>query len=875
MAPRQHQEPPPPHQQHLSTTESETVTVAPSKKQKCAVKTNPLAMWACDICQLFQSPDYDEVLEHEKKCGKGDHTADKEREDDSNGEEDEYSNENEDEEKESTEDEKPAGERKSDESNASSNKGAESPSSRKKSLNKSPNSSKSEEAKCFSSISEPTKPNNAKEKPWTTHEHNRCLDSIVKHGPNWDIISTFVKTRSTQQVKDYALRHFSHLLRPSEPIKTNLKRTKWRCDVCQMAMFEDYDEAVEHESHCRGGDEGTENDRGSGESVKKKKARQNSEWKPQQMIAEYTTNGSTVTERKDDINEVNCIPMNPIPDALASRQGTVENFSSVKVKSNTNGATSVGKNAMTVSATLMQPTLTSSLTREYKTKPESLKSKTEFVDFLAAKTSEKIPKRKLSNISAKDRNCRAADSGSVEDIAMPSKPENLDQHVNDEQVALNDLALQAKEYSSSTVSVLLGLGIPAASIGFVVKYLSRHLFDNIIDAPLVPTMAFIMVSLVVLIMVAYSSFALALVVTHGGSHHHRTQGAFMDILRAIRDTVQASVDMDSVNLGQTEGAPVPTLREYLNHPDGFHMAFAPAFFGFFAYFGALTALEEETNGLIVPSVTRKNGDNDSPVPACGLKSVAGASAGAMAAVMLAAGIQPRKAAEFACTFNWSMVADPPGFGGFVKGDKFEEFMRSFIRETAATRNGCEIAKDKDSVMMEDALVPVAVSGFDLLRMKGVLVSRGCMAKAARSSAGFPGLFQPVSWRKERAGEKRLKRFPDMLLIDGGIRDSLGLNGLSAFPSNSARGKRVMNIAVGDFGFNGPRGMKDLPRDVDAESLVSIAIVNTPMCGPWAMENGPKAVEAARKAMLAMMDVPLERGTSRNHYILRVDASRFL
>jgi predicted acylesterase/phospholipase RssA len=73
------------------------------------------------------------------------------------------------------------------------------------------------------------------------------------------------------------------------------------------------------------------------------------------------------------------------------------------------------------------------------------------------------------------------------------------------------------------------------------------------------------------------------------------------------------------------------------------MAFAPAFFGFFAYFGALTALEEETNGLIVPSVADDKGA-DPPAVTCGLKSVSGASAGAMAAVMLAAGIQPRKAA---------------------------------------------------------------------------------------------------------------------------------------------------------------------------------------------------------------------------------------
>jgi hypothetical protein len=55
--------------------------------------------------------------------------------------------------------------------------------------------------------------------------------------------------------------------------------------------------------------------------------------------------------------------------------------------------------------------------------------------------------------------------------------------------------------------------------------------------------------------------------------------------------------------------------------------------------------------------------------------------------------------------------------------------RSFIKDHARTRDGGNT--NEDSVMLEDALVPVAVSGFDLLRMRGVLMSQGCMAKAAR------------------------------------------------------------------------------------------------------------------------------------------------
>ncbi|KAL3776060.1 hypothetical protein HJC23_008215 [Cyclotella cryptica] len=314
-----------------------------------------------------------------------------------------------------------------------------------------------------------------------------------------------------------------------------------------------------------------------------------------------------------------------------------------------------------------------------------------------------------------------------------------------------------------------------------------------------------------------------------------------------------------------EDLPLPTLREYLNHPNGFHMAFAPAFFGFFAFFGALIGLEEETNGRIVPSISTKN-SCDVKLTTCKLKSVAGASAGTMATVMLACGIQPRQAAEFACTFTWRMVADPPGLGGCVKA-----FMRNFINYAAKVKSESSTSNSSAPLQLEDALVPVAVSAFDLLRMKGILLLRGCMAKAARSSAGFPGLFQPNLWRHQHSERNWL---PDMLLIDGGIKDCLGLNGLSIFSSPAPQKMRVINLIVGDFSFIGPNGMDGLPKDINADSLVSMTIVNTPMCGPWAMKNGPRAVELARKAMAAVLDCCMERGASDNHFIVRVDTSKW-
>ena len=362
----------------------------------------------------------------------------------------------------------------------------------------------------------------------------------------------------------------------------------------------------------------------------------------------------------------------------------------------------------------------------------------------------------------------------------------------------------------------------------------------------------------------FLGFSLALVVTHEAPHHHVEGGFFQEAYHFAEDTLRGP----RISSTAEEDLCLPTLRDYLTHPDGFHMAFAPAFFGFFAYFGCLSALEEGTRGLIVPPIAEKK-DVGEENACLGLRSVSGASAGAMAATLLASGIDPTVAAEFTSKFTWGMVSDPPGIGGYVKGNRFEEAMVDFLLKEAKVNH--EDRSIDTPIQFDEALIPCAVSGFDLLRMKGVLLSSGSMAKAARASAGFPGLFQPVAWRENDSDAK--KWLPDSLLIDGGIRDGLGLAGLGVL--GGAEKKRVVNVVVGDFGFSGPTGIHSLPKGVNASSLVSIAITGTPMCGPWAMENGKRAVESARKAMLMALDSPMEKGDGENHYVLRLDASKFL
>jgi len=116
-----------------------------------------------------------------------------------------------------------------------------------------------------------------------------------------------------------------------------------------------------------------------------------------------------------------------------------------------------------------------------------------------------------------------------------------------------------------------------------------------------------------------------------------------------------------------------TLRQYLLHSDGFHLSMAPAFFGFYGYFGALIVLEEEVG--IVPSASNIHLNMSSSTR---LISVCGASSGAMSAVLLSAGIKPQVAAEFACSLDFNSFADPLGWFALLKGNRFESIMKEFL-----------------------------------------------------------------------------------------------------------------------------------------------------------------------------------------------------
>ena len=445
--------------------------------------------------------------------------------------------------------------------------------------------------------------------------------------------------------------------------------------------------------------------------------------------------------------------------------------------------------------------------------------------------------------------------------------------------------------------------------------------------------------------------------------------------------------------------PTTTLREYLlpdngqgNEEEGLYLAMGPAFFGFYGYFGALAGMEDELylqldglddDGSDADIDSGSGEDEDrttfsSPtsllVERKILRGVSGASAGAMAAIVLAAGISPHRASSFASMLGLTDIADPGGLGAFLKGDRFESIMVDFLQTLspiAAKRNNDTSCTDINSdasdsaaqsryhqtLHLEDALIPVAVSAVDIqpqvthvgsswLRSllsplnyiestyfpTAKILMHGSMARAARASACFPGLFQPVGWidrsstlsssssssptSNNTSSSSNNSSIDDpvtsshsvtndySLLIDGGIIDWAGYNGLKEIISTTGhanfddgRGRipqrnktRVLNMVVGGFG-TAPPGPEAVSKSlgVVVDSVFSLSITGLPSCGPLTMHNGVLAIRAARMAIRDAMDRPIIATTTtvdgttgdndhrkqQHHFVLEIDASSFV
>eukprot|EP00752_Nemacystus_decipiens_P015658 g13973.t1 len=251
----------------------------------------------------------------------------------------------------------------------------------------------------------------------------------------------------------------------------------------------------------------------------------------------------------------------------------------------------------------------------------------------------------------------------------------------------------------------------------------------------------------------------------------------------------------------------------------FVLAMSPGFFGFYAHIGALIALEAE--GLLQA-----------------VSFATGASAGGLVAGLFAAGLSPADMGETVVKFRRSDFWDPVGFGGLLRGKKFEEILKATLPPGVSRFDQCR--------------VPLAVSAFDALRLKTKALGEGCLAQALRATCTFPVLFAPV-WRDRG------------VLVDGGVRDTTGM---WCVPAGRESCRRVLNVTFGDKDDRGAcvppssgavreAGMVTPATPVAAAAAVpmrSAATVAVPATGPTMIpsdythqHNAPSAAAASVEA----------------------------
>eukprot|EP01039_Chlorochromonas_danica_P007872 gene7872-8684_t len=267
--------------------------------------------------------------------------------------------------------------------------------------------------------------------------------------------------------------------------------------------------------------------------------------------------------------------------------------------------------------------------------------------------------------------------------------------------------------------------------------------------------------------------------------------------------------------------------------EDYALCLAPGFFRFYAHIGVLQGLGEA--GCLRVS------------------HLSGCSAGALVATFLAAGLNPSEMAEKVLAIKRSEVWDMGGIGGLLKGELFR----------------AKVAEHLPVQTFAEAKIPLAVTAFDLGRMRTNCIVEGELALAARASCTFPGLFQPAL----------LEGSPH---IDGGVWDHDGMMALeacfqktrSSSASVSEEGLRlaadrklIVNVVFDRV------GSSSLPKAFSNCRLLTLVVENVPGVGPFSMEDtGPVALDRALRATRQALQKAHIMELAQNHWVAYLDAS---
>jgi len=228
-----------------------------------------------------------------------------------------------------------------------------------------------------------------------------------------------------------------------------------------------------------------------------------------------------------------------------------------------------------------------------------------------------------------------------------------------------------------------------------------------------------------------------------------------------------------------------TLRDWLAEKP-FTLAMSSGFFGFFAHTGVVSVLEEQD---VRPA------------------RIAGSSAGALVGALWGAGIPAARIREELLELRREHFWDLwPGLG-LLRGRLF----RALLERVLPVRT------------FEETPVALALSVWDLLARKTVVLEQGPLAPAIHASCALPVLFHPV-------------RLGGRLYADGGIADRPGLAAVSV-------GDRVLYHHLTSRSPWRRRNSSAL-RVPARHGLQAIALQGIPRLGPFRLDRGREAMDRA-------------------------------
>jgi NTE family protein len=237
-----------------------------------------------------------------------------------------------------------------------------------------------------------------------------------------------------------------------------------------------------------------------------------------------------------------------------------------------------------------------------------------------------------------------------------------------------------------------------------------------------------------------------------------------------------------------------TLAEWLDQGP-FTLSLSAGFFGFFAHAGSLSALERA--GRLPTRVT-------------------GASAGALVGGLWAGGVDAEVMERELLRLKREDFWDPAVGFGLLRGRLFRERVASLLVRTT----------------FEAARTPAALSVWDVLTRKTVVLEQGDLSAAICASCAFPGMFQPV-WVNGRP------------LLDGGIADRPGHHGLR-------ERERVLFVHLAS---KSP-WRKQAPKIPTRAAMVTVVARDLPRLGPFRLKRASEAFERARDAMTSALRSPI-------------------